>query len=90
MELIETESKAGYYYTFVGEDGQTYLVLEGLDPSMVHTPQAVESFMLAHYDFFALAYSGLLLATFVYLAGTYLIIPLYLRWKQGLPFFGEQ
>lgn len=90
MEWIETESKPGYYNAFKHENGDTYLVLDGLSPNMIHTPGTLESFMLEHYGFFALLYWGLALATFVYLIGIYIVIPLYLRVRRGLPFFAEQ
>ena len=90
MERIEAESKVGYYDTYHNEQGEVYLVLGGLDVQQIHTPGALESFLLAHYDSFALAYWGLALATFTYLIGSYLVIPLYVRLKQGLPFFVEQ
>ena len=90
MEWIESETKEGYYYTFIHENGEKYTSIMGLDPNQVNSPQAVEKFILNNYETFALAYWGLLFATFVYLAGTYIFIPLYLRLKRGLPIFEEQ
>ena len=90
MNWIELESEAGYYDTFMSESGDKYVALRGLDPRLVHSPSGIEAFMLEHYDFFALVYWGLIVALFVYLAGTYFIIPLYLRHKRNLPLFSEQ
>lgn len=90
MQWIESESKVGYYYTFVNGDGEKIVALGGLDPTQIHTPYGIELFMLNHFDSFAAFYWLLLLATFVYLAGTFIVIPLYFRWKRGLPLFEEQ
>lgn len=90
MEWIEAESKEGYYDVFLHENGEKYIVLEGLDPELIRTPSTLESFMLDNYSLFALLYVGVLLATFTYLIGVYLIIPQYVRLRRGLPFFAEQ
>lgn len=90
MEFIESESEVGYYYSYRNEQGEKYVALEGLDPNQTHEPSAMEQFMLDHYSFFSLMYWGVLVATLVFLIGNFIVIPLYLRLKHGLPLFEEQ
>lgn len=90
MEPVIVDAKPGYYYKFIHDNGDLYVVLDGLDPALIHTPGTLETFLRTHYDLFALAYAGLAVATFLYLIGTYMAIPLYLRWKQGLPLLATE
>jgi len=76
LQFIETESRPGHFKVYVSESGERYVVIEGLHPNSIKETHAPERFMQTHYDFFAMLYTLLIIATLVYLIGTYIVIPL--------------
>jgi hypothetical protein len=90
MRLLQDESQSGYFEVYLSDSGERYIVLEGLDVNQIHTPGIIETYLLKNYDSFEMMYWGMFTVTFVYLLGTYIILPLYWRLKNGPPLFSEQ
>ena len=88
MEITQLEQKIGYS-VWQNDANEQYLVVEGLDPTQVHTPGMVESFLIEHYTIFAVLYWLLLVVIFMYLITHYIIKPLLTRHNQGLPLFTD-
>ena len=85
MQLNLEESRPGKYDVYSSSDGETYIVIDGLDVNQIHKPYGLEAFMLNNYDVAAGFYWILILATFVFLIGKFIVTPLYNRFNQGLP-----
>ena len=81
MEYQPQESKPGKYDVYLNADGKKYIVLEGLDPTDIHTPGALEQWTHKHYTEIAFAYWVIFFLTFAYLVVTYLAIPLYAKFR---------
>ncbi len=77
MERIEVQSKPGYYTVYSDSREQTYLVLEGLDPSKIHTPLAVEKFLLEQISIITIVYWCAFILTLGYLIVTYILVPIF-------------
>ena len=89
MDLIKIEDKH-IYEVWQAKNGDEYLVLDGLDPTQVHSPGTLETFMVNHYGFFAVMYWLLLFFIFSFLILHFLVLPLIARAQQGLPLFSEE
>jgi len=89
MEWINTEKKSGYSI-WQNSDNEQYIVIDGLDPNQIHSPGAIESFLIQHYDALAVAYWLLIIATFAYVIIRHIIVPLYRRKAQGHSIFSNE
>ncbi len=85
LKHIGVESRPGRFDVYENESGERYVVIDGLHPNSIKDTFALEHFMLTHYGFFATLYTLLIVATLVYLIGTYIVIPLLhvYRHKRG-------
>ncbi len=77
MDYVPEESKPGYFDVFNNTvDGKKYIVLDGLNPTDIHTPGVLETWTHSHYDQLATMYWIVFFVTLIYLIGTYIVIPL--------------
>lgn len=76
LQFIEEESRPGHFNVIVSESGERYVIIDGLHAGSIKETIGLEHFMQTHYDFFAMLYALLIVATLVYLIGSYIIIPL--------------
>jgi len=87
MELtyIAEESKPGFYDVFNNShDGKKYIVLRGLNPTDIHEPGVIEQWTNKHYNQLEVMYWAIFAATFTYLIATYIVVPLYAKFKNQL------
>ena len=77
MKLVPEKSKPDHYEVYQHDNGETYVVLDGLSPDNIHAPTVLEQFLLTHYDTIALIYWCLLILTLGFVFLTQVAKPLY-------------
>lgn len=82
MEFLPEASQPRKYRAFLNEDGEKYIVLEGLDENVIHDPGVLETFLHLHYDFFEGMYWILLFVSLFYVCMIHVVLPLYLKLKS--------